>query len=292
METFKKISKKLLFPHIAIVILLVPISAVLLVLAFLKFGSEHPFSYVAYVVSAYTLTVVCMYIPRLIKAIKRIKEENKYVMRLSADARLRVKLSLYGSLIMNTAYAFFQFGLGLYHGSFWFHSLALYYLLLVIMRFFLLRDVRGMTQGDNIRSELKRYRFCGVILLTMTLALVSMVFFITYFNRGVEHHYITTIALAAYTFASMTMAIVNVVKYRKYNSPLFSASKAINLAAATVSMLTLETAMLAAFGGEEVEQMRGLMTLLTGVGVCLFVVAIAISMICKATRELKKQMRI
>lgn len=287
METFKKIIKKLLYPHIAIIIFLIPISAVLLLLSFLKFGTEHYFSYISYVVSAYTLTVICMYIPKLIKTVKRVKEENKYVKRLTDDAQLRVKLSLYGSLIMNTAYAVFQFGLGLYHGSFWFHSLALYYLLLVVMRFFLLKDVRGLTPGDNMRMELKRYRFCGIVLLTMTLALVSMVFFITYFNRGIEHHYITTIALAAYTFTSMTVAIVNVVKYRKYHSPVFSASKAISLAAAAVSMMTLETAMLTAFGGEEMEQSRGLMTLLTGIGVCLFVVAIAIYMITKSTRELR-----
>ncbi len=288
MATFKKILKKLLYPHIAIIILLIPISAVLLLLAFLKFGAEHYFSYVSYVVSAYTLTVICMYIPNFIKTVKRVKEGNKYVKRITTDAQLRVKLSLYGSLFMNTAYAIFQFGLGLYHGSFWFHSLAVYYLLLVIMRAFLLGGVKKRTAEENMFFEFKRYRFCGIVLLTMTLALISMVFFITYFNRGIEHHYITTIALAAYTFTSMTVAVVNVVKYRKYHSPVFSASKAISLAAASVSMLTLETAMFTAFGEETTAELRGIMTLLTGTGVCLFVVAIAVYMINKATKELKK----
>ena len=158
-----------------------------------------------------------------------MKEENQYVNRWSTDPQWRVKLSLYGSVLMNTAYAVFQFGLGLFHRSFWFYSLAGYYLLLVLMRFFLLRDVRGMTVGENMSSELRRYRFCGVLLLLMTQALTGMVFFITYFGRGVTHHPITTIALAAYTFTSLTMAIVNLVRYRRYHSPLLSAAKAINL---------------------------------------------------------------
>ena len=286
METFKKIGKRILYPPLALMILLIPVSAALLLWTFLSLGEEHPISYVSYVCSAYTLTVWCMKIPSIIRWGKRVKQNNRYVQRVVSDVQFRVKWSLFGSVIMNLAYAIFQFWLGIYHGSFWFHSLALYYLFLVLMRFFLLRDIRGMKPGENMACELRRYRFCGVVLLVMTQALTGMVFFITYFGRGVTHHPITTIAMAAYTFTSLTMAIVSIVRYRRYHSPLLSASKAINLAAATVSMLMLETAMFSAFG--DGEALRGTMTLLTGIGVCLFVMAIAISMIVHGTKELKK----
>ena len=69
-------------------------------------------------------------------------------------------------------------------------------------------------------------------------------------NRTFHHHEITTIALAAYTFTSLTFAIINTVKYRKYHSPVYSASKAISLASACVSLLTLESTMLTTFGNE------------------------------------------
>lgn len=288
METFKKILKKLLFPHAVIIALLAVASVVLLVFSFIRWGSESVPSYISYVVSAYTMTVICVRIPDIVKFVKRITEEDKYISRLVNDAHLRVKLSLYGSLLLNAAYAVFQFGLGLFHGSFWFHSLAIYYLLLVVMRFFLLRDVRSFTPGEDMASELRRYRFCGIILMIMNVALVAIVFFMTYFNRGFEHHFITTIAMAAYTFTALTVAIVNMVKYRRYHSPVFSASKAINFAAALVSMLTLETAMLNAFGDESIEAYRRLMTGLTGLAVCLFVLGLAIFMVVKANRELKK----
>ncbi|MBQ9783002.1 MAG: hypothetical protein IJW44_00600 [Clostridia bacterium] len=288
METLKKLLKHLIYPHIAIILLLIPVCATLLTFSFLRFESDSVFSIVSYVISAYTLTVLCLKTPYLIRFFKRFKENNRYMNRWATDAHLRVKLSLYVSLAMNTAYALLQFGMGLWHHSFWFHSLAIYYLLLVIMRFFLLRDVRGAIPGENRRSELHRYRFCGILLLLMNLALISMVFFITYFGRGVTHHAITTIALAAYTFGAMTLAIVNLIKYRRYQSPLYSAAKVIQLAAASVSMLTLETAMFSAFGGETSAQTRHLMTLLTGIGVCLFVMALAIYMIIHSTKELKK----
>lgn len=289
MERWKKVGKALLFPHIAVMILLLPIATASLLCAFLIFGSEHPVSYAAYMVAFYTLCVWCIRIPNLIKFVKKVQQDNRLVNRLTTDAHLRVKISLHGSIAFNLAYAVFQFGLGLFHGSFWFHSIAVYYLLLVIMRTFLLKDVRRATPGENRESELHRYRFCGIILLIMTQALISMVFFITYFGRGVTHHFITTIAMAAFTFTSLTVAIVNIVKYRRYNSPLFSASKAISLASALVSMLTLETAMLTAFASEDNTPMfRTLMTGLTGVTVCLLIIAMAIFMIVKSTKELKK----
>ena len=82
----------------------------------------------------------------------------------------------------------------------------------------------------------------------MNLALALIIFFMVYWNRTFNHHEITTIAMAAYTFTALTMAIINIIKYKKYNSPVYSASKAISLASACVSMLTLESTMLTTFG--------------------------------------------
>ena len=123
----------------------------------------------------------------------------------------------------------------------------------------------------------------------MNLALALIIFFMVYWNRTFEHHMITAIAMAAYTFIALTTAIIDVVKYRKYNSPAYSASKAISLAAALVSMLTLESTMLTAFGD-------GTMTVVaqkwllgaTGITISVLIVATAIYMIVIGTKKLKQ----
>ena len=288
MKALKKLVKAMLFPHVAVLSLLVPLSAALLIYSFVYAQGEGMLSYVSYILSAYTLTVFCFRMSQIIAFVKQVKTQNRYISRLLANPAMRVKLSLYGSLLFNTAYAIFQMGLGFYHGSFWFHSLAIYYLLLALMRFFLLRDARATALGENIAAEYRRYRFCGVVLLFMNLALASIIFFITYFGRTFEHHAITTIAMAAYTFTSFSVAIVNMVKYRKYNSPVMSAAWTINLAAATVSMLTLETSMLTAFGAENTESFRLTMTSLTGAAVCVLILTLAICMIVRANKKLNK----
>ena len=77
-------------------------------------------------------------------------------------------------------------------------------------------------------QELKKYRACGIIFLIMNLTLALIIFFMVYWNRTFHHHEITTIALAAYTFTSLTFAIINIFKYRRLGSPVYSASKAIS----------------------------------------------------------------
>ena len=54
---WKKLAKALLFPHIAIMILLLPIATVLLVGSMVFIGTESPVAIVSYVIAAYTLAV-------------------------------------------------------------------------------------------------------------------------------------------------------------------------------------------------------------------------------------------
>jgi len=252
-------------------------------------GTESPIAYVSYVLAAYTLTIWCFKLPRLIAYIKAFKNENKYARRWQDDARLRVNSSLYGSLAWNALYGLFQLWLGFFHHTFWFYSLGIYYICLGVMRFFLLLHTRKYAPGERMRSELVRYRACGWVFLLMNLALTLIVFFMIYWNRTFEHHMITAIAMAAYTFTSFTFAIISVVKYKKYNSPVFSAAKAISFAAACVSMLTLTSTLLTTFSDETMGVFEQKMMLgSVGGAVSVVVVAMAVRMIVKSTRKLKE----
>lgn len=285
----KKLGKALLFPHIAIMIILVPVATVLLVGSMVFIGTESVIAYISYVLAAYTLTIWCFKIPTLINFFKTFKNENKYARRWQDDTRLRVNVSLYGSLAWNALYGIFQLWLGFYHHTFWFYSLGAYYICLGVMRFFLARHTTRYAPGERMQTELVKYRACGIVFLLMNLALALIIFFMVYWNRTFQHHMITAIAMAAYTFTALTTAIINVIKYRKYNSPVFSASKAISLAAALVSMLTLESTMLTTFGdGTMTAIERKWMLGATGGVVSLLIVATAIYMIVVGTKKLKE----
>ena len=286
---WKKILNALLFPHVAVMIVLVPVAAVFLVYAMVFLGTESVLAIVSYVLSAYTLTVWCVRAPYLFRRLKTFKNENKYARRWQDDDRLRIKLSLYGGLIWNTAYGVFQLWLGFYHHTFWYCSLAGYYISLAVMRFFLLRHTRKFRPGEKMVEELRKYRACGWVFLLMNLALTLMIFFMVYWNRTFHHHEITTITMAAYTFTAFTLAVINIVRYGKYNSPVYSASKAIGLAAACVSMLTLASTMLTTFGdGTMSLSERRILLGSVGGAVSLFIILMAVYMIVQSTKKLKR----
>ena len=285
----KKLGKALLFPHVAIMLLLLPAATVLLVGSMVFVGTDSVIAYISYALSAYTLTVWCFKLPTLIRFCKAFRKENKYARRWLEDPRLRVNVSLYGSFAWNALYGIFQLWLGFYHHTFWFYSLGAYYICLGVMRFFLARHTTRYAPGERMQAELRKYRACGIVFLVMNLALALIIFFMVYWGRTFEHHMITAIAMAAYTFTALTTAMINVIKYRKYNSPVFSASKAISLAAALVSMLTLESTMLTTFGdGTMTATAQKWMLGATGGAISVLIVATAIYMIVVGTKKLKQ----
>lgn len=289
---WKKIGKALLFPHIAIMIILLPVATVFLTYSLIFMGTASAVAIISYLLAFYTLTVWVLKIPYLIKFFKTFKNENRYARRWQDDVRLRVNVSLYGGLLWNTAYALLQLGMGFWHNTFWFYSLSGYYISLAVMRFFLVRYTTKNKPGQRMADELDRYRTCGWVFLIMNLALSLMIFFMVYWNRTFQHHEITTITLAAYTFTAFTMAIINIVKYRKYNSPVYSASKIISLASASVSMLTLESTMLTTFNDGSVSLVgRKIMLGCTGGAVSAFVLTMAVYMIVQSTKKLKELKR-
>lgn len=286
----KKLGLSLLFPHPALIGLFAVVSAVLLIYTFMRNHSEHPVAYVTYVFSFYSLCVLCVRIPTIIRFFKNLKNNNKFLGMYARDAALRIKISLYANFGYNAAYAVFQLALGLRHSSVWYFAFAAYYIVLAIMRLFLLRDVRSTAPDQDMRAQWSRYRFCGIMLVVMNIALSIIVWMISVQGHEVVHHQITTIAMAASTFTLMTLAIVNMVKYSKFKSPLFSAARMISLATSAVSMLTLENAMLSAFSAAEDAEFNSLMRLLTGLAVSIFVLSMGIYMIVLASKRINKIM--
>jgi len=284
----KKIFRALLLPPAPLQIPLVILAAAALIYSFTGPDVHPAAAYGSYVLSFYALVTVCARIPAVIRRIRRFRRENPVLCRYGEDVRLRAKISLYSSTALNLAYCVFQLCLGIYHGSIWFYAFAGYYFLLAVMRFFLAKETARSSPGADRFRELLIYRFCGILMQLMNVALAVIVAFIVWQGRTFRHHEITTIAMAAYTFTAMTLAVVNLVKYRKFHSPVLSASKAISLAAASVSMLTLETAMLTAFGGDDSPAFRRIMTSATGTAVCAFELALAAVMIVRSTREIRK----
>ena len=289
---WKKIGKKLLYPPIWVMILLTVLSAVALTLVFIKGLEQTPVAYIVYVLAFYTLAVVSIFfgmvLPKRYKEIKQKIYDNPIGNRYLTDASFRTHISLYISLGINLLYVGMNFVSYILYHSMWFVILAIYYATLALMRFILLRYVRGEGMGINRLAELKRTKLCAFILLTLNFVLSGAVLMILYQDKGYDYPGFLIYVIAMYTFYMTTHAIVDMVKFRKYNSPVMMTTKIIALSAALVSMLSLETAMFSQFGADMAPENQKLMIILTGAGVSITVITLSIYMIIKNTKEIRK----
>lgn len=92
---------------------------------------------------------------------------------------------------------------------------------------------------------------------------------------------------ALYTCCMMGLSVRNLVKYRRLGSPILSAAKILNVIAALMSVLGLQTAMIAQFSAER-DGFRRLMNALTGGFVFVGVILIASYMLLHGSTPRKQ----
>lgn len=289
---WKKIGRRLLFPPVWLIVILIILSAGALVRVFCNNLRGTVFAYAVYAAAFYTLETVCAFLTRALP--KRYRQAKQAVYgnplgnRYFTDVEFKNRVSLYCSLAVNLLYAGMN-GVSafLYHSA-WFGTFAVYYMILAVMRFLLVRYFHRDRLRRSRLTELQRARVCAGILATVSLVLTGVVLMILYQGKGFEYHGTLIYAVALYVFYMTISAVAELIKYRKYNSPVLSASKAVKTAAALFSMLALEMAMFSQFGREMLPADRRGMIIATGAGISLIISTMAVSMCIRSTREINR----
>ena len=290
---WKRIGKKLLFPPVWLLVILVLLSAAALVFVFVKGMQTSIPACIIYALAFYTLCVTILFfamvLPGQYNTIKQKIYNHPLGNRYMTDKVFRTRISLYASLTVSLLYVGINLWSWSISRSWWFVVLAAYYAIMAVMRFLLIRYVRSNRVGVSILKEWKRSRLCACILLLLNLSLSGAVLMIVYQNRGYDYPGILIYVMALYTFYSTIHAIVDIVKYRALGSPVMSTVKIVSLSAALVSMLNLETAMFAQFGADMAQQDQNLMIILTGAGISATVVTLSVILIVNATKEIRRK---
>lgn len=292
-ETIRKI---FVLPPVLTVVIALPSFA--FVVAALAGLIRYPaLKYIAYILSAYALTVSVTGITRITAMIrtgfnelilvKRLRE-IPVVERLLEETLFRTELTLYPGFCINAVYAVFETAIGIYTRSAWFLSLGVYYLALALMRFSLLNYMRHKKEDSCLTAEMRRYRLCAYLLLLLNVALAGITILAVRKREAFHYPGYLIYVMAMYAFYAVVTATVNMIKYRKYGSPIMTAAKVVSMSAALVSMFSLETAMLAQFGSESSDSFRVLMTSITGAGINMIVLGMVVFMIIRSRSLLRR----
>lgn len=277
--------------HWIATLLLVIAALVLLVYAFAVPNANPVVTYAGYFVSAYALAAVCVGMPKIIREGKKGLYANTYSEKFLTDKKLRTEILLYLSCGFSIFYAIFKFSAGVYYRSVWIGAVAVYYIIVSLMRFGLIKRYRYNLQYENERAQrlfgLKSYRFCGVMMFLLNVAVTGLVIQLIWHGETYRYPGFLIYAFAAYSFYCIGMAVRNMAKHRKLETPVLAATKMLSFACALMSILATQTAMLTQFGDGNTAFAR-IMNAVTGSVVCLLIFGLAVWMVRRANKEMKK----
>lgn len=238
---------------------------------------------------------------RQIKVIKarltykgRISEKlrsSKLICRYLDSRHFRGEAGIYISLAADTLYTVFRAVTGMIYGSVWFLSLAAYHAVLGLIRVYLAfsyrKEERTATKERKI-SAYRCYRKTGIMLFFLNIPMGGITLLMIHTNSAFRYPGYIIYLSAMYTFYTAITAGMNIVRYRRLGDPVLSAAKAVNLVSSAMSVLGLQTAMIAVFS-EQGEDFRRIMNTATGTGVFVITVSVAIYMIAHSAVKLKNE---
>lgn len=164
---------------------------------------------------------------------------------------------------------------------------AVYYLMLSIIRFYVLKSRKQILALSDEKEKAQRERIgcrtCGWLLLILDIAIAAMVMQMILKNEGFRYPGTLIYISAAYTFYRLIVVILRYVKNRRSEHLLFSAVGALNLSVALMAMFALQTAMFSSFGDDD--SLRFTMNSVFGSAVCLSCLCIAAVVLIRSSKK-------
>lgn len=292
MKHAKVILKKMVHPPKWVLFLIPVVSYAALIFIFAAGKTESALACPVYSMSAYSLVILLAAVPAFAAKMKASVWNGRLMRKIAGtglgrkylnDLAFRGGLSIYQGMAVNFFYVIFRIIAGIRYRSVWFISMAVYHLVLGGMRAFLGFNFRRHDEKQEIRC----YRRVAWLLFLLNIPMGGMIVLMVQTNSGFSYPGYVIYLSALYTFYAMAMSIVNVVKFRALGSPILSAAKVLNFVSAMMSILGLQTAMIARFS-QNGESYRKIMNAITGGFVWGIVILVAIYMLLRSKKAEKE----
>lgn len=266
-----------------------------LILIFVYGKTESVLAYPIYCMSAYSLVAFSVAVPDVIRKtahhlqksrLMRWVLSSKIADRYISDVAFRGNISIYQGMTVNFLYMIFRAVTGMYYASVWSISIAVYYLILGVIRAYL---VICYKYRDN-KDESICYRNIAWSLFLLNISMGGMIILMIKTNSGFSYPGYVIYLSTLYTFYILIIAVRNIVKFCKVGSLILSAAKVLNFIAAMMLILGLQTAMISQFSANG-EDYRKMMNTITGGFVYGIVLVIAIYMLLRSRNIRKGEMQ-
>lgn len=270
--------------------LLTVLSLVSFPLTFYFLWSGDSSSWIActvYSLAAYSLTALCVGLPGAIAHLRTSVHESRLVRRLgntetarrmANDGDFRRSAVMLRGIAANAVYAAFRVFTGLRLSSVWFLSIAFYYAALAALKACVAVCFRhAVGRSDRTEYECRCMEKISRLVLLIDLPMGVMIFQMVIKNSSYNYPGSMIYLSALHTFYTAVVSIINFVGTRTGTGALVHGAKMIDCISASMSLLGLQTALLARFSPDDIEY-RFMMNALTGAGVFALVIIFSVWM--------------
>lgn len=255
----------------------------------------------AAVLLAYAIYALVRFVPRATAAVSSFVKKYPLLGKWMGTYEARTLLFAACSFVINVGYVVLNIVMAALMSSIWYAALAAYYFALGALRYAVLFGTRkakknAQTERGLAAEKLRIYRNCRIALLIIEgVFMFAVAQFVLSGGGSIAelaaqnmrtYTMITMISSAAFTFYKMTLSIVNLVKVHKMTDPELWALRNINLAAALVSLLALQTTM-TLFLSQPLTREMSVFNGIVGLVVVLIVAGLGIVMIIRANKKKK-----
>lgn len=273
--------KTILLPHPLWILPLAVSSAAGLGWVFLNSREQHPLAYGVYCLSAYTLTVLCVRMPALVKGILNFLHSDPLARKILSSNELRFRLGLYLEQLINFGYGIFKCVFAWFAADPWMGTDGFYNLVQSIIQ---LIQILQRRKELTLEQQWRRYRLVGFLVFILHLSTTGIAFLMIHDHMYEEYPGYMIFVTAAFAFYKLINAFIDVARDRKHKAPIDSSVRLLDLSQAMFSLFSLQVAMIHAFGGTPA--FEGLMNTLTGSAVSVLTIGTGIYMLRRSRRAL------
>ena len=196
-------------------------------------------------------------------------------------------LSLYFSILITLCFAAYNAFLGINYLAIWNGSIALYYILLLIVKCIV---CFGSNKVDEITRDLslRKYVLSSLLIVTITIALIVPSILMINHQRPVNLEMISAITIATFTTYKITIAIKNYFSYRNKENLFNKQISTINLVSAIVSILTLQNTLIMVSEEGYTENMK-ILTIVSTIVMLISIACISIVSMIKIINNKKNK---
>lgn len=222
----------------------------------------------------------------------KLASKSKFLNKLFFDIYFRTLLSTSISLFLGICFVCYNAFAGIYYHSVWHGSISVYYGLLVLIKIitlsseYNLNHKKDFTDADKGLRRAKMFKFEGICLLCVNIALIAPVSLLALSQKDVNLPMWIAIANACYAFYKIIGCTYSFIKTRKNTNLTIIGIKNLNLTSACITILSLENTLIITFS-DNIESGIQIMMILSALAVMIINMSIAISTLIKGNKQVK-----